>query len=127
MLFEKFYQFYPESKKYLKNCVDLAKTNWYAESPLKKRRRLGAVISTDKKANHQGISTQYKNNPVQGFSSECVYLSHKVFENIIWNLNNNGWDLDIKLINTVHDSLEGECNVFLYSIKSIFIFSIKIY
>ena len=36
MLFEKFYHFYPESKQYLKNYVDSAKTNLYFESPLKK-------------------------------------------------------------------------------------------
>lgn len=114
-LFDKFFEFYPKSKKFLFGKIDQARNKLYVKSPLGRYRRLGASLSCDVMKANQALSTQSRNSSVQGFSSDTVYIGHSLFFNLIYKLNTKyaeyGWNMDCSINNTVHDSLEGECKI----------------
>ena len=111
-LYNKFFEFYPKSTELLYKNEESAAKNLYVKSPVSRYRRLGASLSTDDSAKRAALATQSRNSPVQSFSSDTVYIGHRLFNNLIFKLNHRyGWKLDCRICNTVHDSLEGECKI----------------
>jgi DNA polymerase I-like protein with 3'-5' exonuclease and polymerase domains len=102
---------FPKGMKWIETTKKFAKQNYYYENPVGFRRHVWGLALPDSlpqaKKIHGAMLRQIVNSPIQGMASQFMgignrQLSKAIFEE--WKVSE--YDLDIRICNSVHDSLE---------------------
>lgn len=111
-LVEKFYERFPNGTSWFDKTLSFARSNFYVESPLGRRRYLWGYMLPDTKEFRGikgGMDRRALNSPIQGMSGDFTLTGGRMLQKMLWHYyERNGRYPNIKLCNSVHDSLELE-------------------
>jgi DNA polymerase I-like protein with 3'-5' exonuclease and polymerase domains len=104
---------FPTGYAWFSKIHAFAQQNLYVESPIGRRRNLFGYLvpesASDAHGVHAAMNRRAVNSVVQGAASDFAMIGVRVLDRLKWRFfNKTGRQLDIKMLTTVHDSLEVE-------------------